>query len=422
MIALACLLAVSLSQSVHASPDATRLTLVPEGGSERLAAPMSQRAAVRAERPAGVVQEPAGLAAPRYGTLSIGDGFLFILDEPTDRPCRLYVDTNRNGDFTDDPPATWEVRELKQGDRTVRQHHGTFRVDIGPPGTPVLVAVKAFRTAAAAPEKRTAPDMLTFHRDYVYEGRCQVGSDVFPALLADEQTRGTFTGAGVMLFLDLNGDGRFDADGEGFPVGRPMNIRGIAWDVADMARDGSSFRMVRSTAPPPPVSTNPALAAGQPFPSFEATDTDGHRVRFPEDYRSKFLLIDFWATWCAPCMAEMPNLVAAYEKYHERGFEILGVSLDSDSTITRMPDALRKHRMTWRQVADGKGWRSTLAERFAIRSIPAAYLVDGSTGIVLAAKVRGPALESALSKAVAERDAPPRTPGGSERPALPAAP
>jgi thiol-disulfide isomerase/thioredoxin len=93
------------------------------------------------------------------------------------------------------------------------------------------------------------------------------------------------------------------------------------------------------------------------------------------DYRGKVVLIDFWATWCGPCVAEVPSVVAAYAKYHDKGFAVLGVSLDTDR------DALLKftkeHKMTWPQYFDGGGFdQNALAKRFDIGLIPCMWLVD----------------------------------------------
>src|SRR5437016_12598023 len=73
-------------------------------------------------------------------------------------------------------------------------------------------------------------------------------------------------------------------------------------------------------------------AKGDKVISFTTTTTDGKKVVFPDDFKGKVVLLDFWATWCGPCMGEAPNVVAVYKKYHEKGFEILGISLDNKDT------------------------------------------------------------------------------------------
>jgi len=102
--------------------------------------------------------------------------------------------------------------------------------------------------------------------------------------------------------------------------------------------------------------------------------------------KGKVVLIDFWATWCGPCVAEIPNVLASYKKLHEKGFEIVGISLDSDES--RLKNFIKEHRMTWPQYFDGKGWDNKIAERFGIHSIPAMWLV-GKDGKLVSTNVRG---------------------------------
>jgi len=149
----------------------------------------------------------------------------------------------------------------------------------------------------------------------------------------------------------------------------------------------------------------PSLAAGQPAPAFESKAVAGNVIKFPEAYKGKVVLLDFWATWCAPCRAELPNVVAAYQQFHSQGFEVLGISLDRPKTGPQLIQFTQENKMPWPQIYDGKYWKADLAVKYGIRSIPRAILVDGDTGIILAEgkDARGHHLAAAIEKALAEK-------------------
>lgn len=137
-----------------------------------------------------------------------------------------------------------------------------------------------------------------------------------------------------------------------------------------------------------------------PIP-INATDLAGNPVSL-DQFKGKVVLLDFWATWCAPCRAELPNVIAAYTKYQKQGFEVLGISLDNANAQAALTQFIKENKMPWRQIYEGKGWEGTISSQYQIRSIPFTLLL-GRDGRIAAVNVRGATLEPAIQQALTQK-------------------
>lgn len=136
------------------------------------------------------------------------------------------------------------------------------------------------------------------------------------------------------------------------------------------------------------------LVEGAMAPEISLNTVDGKAVTL-SSFKGKYVLVDFWASWCSPCRKENPNVVAAYQRFKNKNFTILGVSLDNDKA--KWEAAIKQDKLEWTQVSDLKGWESVAARDYNISSIPANFLIDPS-GKIVARDLRGPDLENVLAE------------------------
>ena len=134
---------------------------------------------------------------------------------------------------------------------------------------------------------------------------------------------------------------------------------------------------------------------GKPVPDFTATNLDGNPISI-QDYRGKVVLLDFWAVWCAPCIAEIPNVKRVYDTYKDEGFDVIGVSLDFEETILR--DYIQTNDIQWRQIFD----TLSVARQYGILAIPAPWLIDRE-GKLITPNARGHDLERLVVEALKEK-------------------
>ncbi|MBU1370892.1 MAG: AhpC/TSA family protein [Bacteroidetes bacterium] len=128
------------------------------------------------------------------------------------------------------------------------------------------------------------------------------------------------------------------------------------------------------------------VAVGQPFVDFEQENPEGEMVALSSKVGAKVLLVDFWASWCQPCRAENPNIVAIFNDYNDKGFDVFGVSFDTDST--KWNDAIIADQLDWTHVSDLEGWGNAAGKLYGVQSIPHSVLLDAE-GTIIAKNLRG---------------------------------
>ena len=139
-----------------------------------------------------------------------------------------------------------------------------------------------------------------------------------------------------------------------------------------------------------------SVEVGSKAPDFSAPNPEGKEISLNESL-GKVTLIDFWAAWCKPCRAENPNVVKIYEKYHDQGFNIIGVSLDRPNQKDKWTQAIAEDNLTWNQVSNLQFWQDPIAQLYDVRAIPAQFILD-ENGVIVAKNLRGDELDAKVKE------------------------
>ena len=165
------------------------------------------------------------------------------------------------------------------------------------------------------------------------------------------------------------------------------NLASIYGELAPSAKKGPFAEFIDKT-----IASSAFGQIGTMLPDFTQNDVNGKPFTL-SSLKGKYVLVDFWASWCGPCRAENPNVVKAFNKYKSKNFTVLGVSLDQDKA--KWLEAIKKDGLAWNHVSDLKYWNNAVAVQFGIQSIPASFLID-QTGKIVARDLRGADLDKFL--------------------------
>ena len=138
------------------------------------------------------------------------------------------------------------------------------------------------------------------------------------------------------------------------------------------------------------------VGVGRQAPNFSAPNAEGKTVSLTESM-GKVTIIDFWASWCGPCRAANPEMVALYSELHAKGLNIIGVSLDKPGDSAKWIDAIAKDRLTWTQVSNLKHWDDPIAATYGVKQIPTLFVLNNK-GVVVAKDVHGAKLKTVVTQ------------------------
>lgn len=337
-----------------------------------------------------VTVAPENLETPRYGLIRIGQqSWAYILDEHAEGDDVLYIDTNGDGDLTNDPKAQWT--SIQRGEYKMFNGGGEIELAKGKIGT-----IKLYRFDPADPRRASLKDTILFYTDYGYEYRFKL----------DEQEFSTFVSGGptatTRFSVDRDGNGKVSRRFEQAVIGQSFNFTGTAY-VFNLNDGAISLEKAAEEIEQMPLPPN--LEIGRMALPFVATTMDDVEINFPSAYAGKIVMLDFWATWCGPCIGEIPNMKKAYANWHDKGFDILGISFDRAEMGEKILAFLDKNELPWPQIYEGKMWETTLGHMHDVSGIPFVLLVDGDSGEILATarQLRGPGLSDFIRRALEKK-------------------
>ncbi|MDB5023196.1 MAG: AhpC/TSA family protein [Mucilaginibacter sp.] len=182
----------------------------------------------------------------------------------------------------------------------------------------------------------------------------------------------------------------------GGPSPDPYEIEPLLDGLSKELRDTETARALTNALESLKTTANGAMA-----PDFEQADTLGHPVRL-SSFRGKYVLLDFWASWCGPCRQENPNIVKTYNQFKNKNFTVIGISLDKRENAFAWLNAIRSDHLTWTQLSDLQFWNNAVARLYFVQSIPKNFLIDPA-GKIVAQDLRGDDLEAELEKVLGKK-------------------
>jgi len=381
------------------------LELKPADARYQLPAPTPQQVKL-SEQPGPSAKSPPAKKGLLWGEIPFGptsqpSGVAIMVDESNPSAATLRVDTNRNGDLTDDPAVEWK---LLDGDRPdLARYEGEFSISTRDGSGGERLKLVAYRYLPAGSKARGLPEQALFYfRDYGASGTTKIANGARPIALTDESSIGDFTFPGgrstnLMVGLDTDGDGTIKPGIEWYPANQVLTVLGQQVQLKSASPDG---RHVELTMAP---------AGAKIANAFSGPALGGGTIKFPEDFKNKLVLVTFWASWCPHCKQEMPNVVKLEKQLKdEKDLAFLGVSVDRAGSDQAVKDYMKQAGISWPQLFDGNAFNCLAAKQYSVNGVPALFLIDTGSMTIVAdgMTLRGDQLPNTVSSWVRSRKKP----------------
>jgi thiol-disulfide isomerase/thioredoxin len=290
----------------------------------------------------------------------------------------MVIVEGENGEFDEEDPVLFKpstvvfqdnVFEVMEAGVTARMEYYNGREIVEFEGSASLLYLSDTQPS----------ESLQLYFDHLRMGAWTVNDQTFDVALIKESAPPYRIEPYTYFYIDLDEDGQFDImeDGiEAYPVTEPFNIAGESWEISEISADGSSMTIVESEED---VDPKVGLRPGTKAPDFTAETLSGDKLSL-SDLRGKYVLIDFWGTWCGPCIEALPVIKEAYDTYGGEDFEIVGIA--KELSIERFERFVNRENILWPQIPEIYEENSEIQELYFVNSYPTYYLVDPEGEIV----------------------------------------
>ncbi len=327
--------------------------------------------------PADVPLPGDAAGEPSYGVIPLnGQGFPILIYRDGDT-VHMYVRPASKSDFSLVP---WK-KIYDSG-----QHIADFSVDVS-----YMTGIEPYELIAVWDP--AYPTVLVYFRGCYREGMIDLGGEKYKIAVIDENTDGRYDDLSKgTLFIDIDRNGKLltsrDSH-ERYTLSEPFNIDGTVYAVKSVSADGAHIVIGKSdTYVPEKV----PLEVGSQAPDFSGSTVSGHKISL-SGFKGKIVVIDFWASWCHPCVAELPNVRALASEYEGKGLVVIGINLDRSEQA--FEKAVDEYGLDYPQIYDGPN--GEIARIYRVSAIPMTYLIDRD-GNIAGKNLRGEALRRAVER------------------------